>query len=938
MLQLKEIKKDYKAGDTIVPALKGITLNFRKNEFVAILGPSGCGKTTLLNIIGGLDRYTTGDLLINSVSTKLYKDKDWDTYRNHEIGFVFQSYNLIPHLTVLGNVELALTLSGMAKAERRKLAKEALQRVGLEDQMNKKPNQLSGGQMQRVAIARAIVNHPHIILADEPTGALDTETSVQVMEILKEISEDCLVIMVTHNPALADQYATRIVRLLDGEMISDSDSYQPTEEELLLDQENNIHTSEGSSEQKENKGEIVEEIHRNQNKNDHEKKRIKKKDSKMSFFTALTLSFKNLLTKKGRTFLISFAGSIGIIGISLVLSISNGFSRYIDKLQNDMLSGYPVTVSRFAADYDAIENIGMGMKPDEGRFPDDENLYIYDPTGVMSKAVHLNLIDQAYVDYIQDFYEEDLQRNEEDRLTNSIQYSYASGSMNIMTHYKDNYSFVAQSTSSTGDSMTEMMAMFMGSSTNVFQEALDNEDFIKRQYDVISGHYPQNQNEVAIVVDQKNRMSVSTLEALGIPYTDANGQNLSSIAFDDLLYQDENHPGVEFKVIRNQDYYLYQEEPQLKPGDETDTGEETKPGDGIETHTDTKTPNPYPYFLPAKYDENVKNSLSSYYQSITYPEGIDMNLHIVGVLRLSEDAPLDLFNSGILYHPDLTKTFIADAKLSPIAALQNQDSEFMYGDYRDIYNSLPKEMKKMVSEVMNGNEYKLPISVMKIVFGKYVNSEGYDNEELLTRYIVESAKQTIGSSDVPSSIYIYPKSFAAKEKINAYLDSWNLDQTHQNQKIIYTDAASVFSTTLGQMVDIISYVLIAFTAISLVVSSIMIGIITYVSVIERTKEIGVLRSLGARKRDISSVFNAETLLIGLIAGLLGVIVTYVLCVPINMLIRHLAGPTLTMNLAIFNPFHALVLLCVSMALTIISGLIPSRIAANKDPVIALRTE
>lgn len=926
MLQLKEIKKDYKAGDTIVPALKGITLNFRKNEFVAILGPSGCGKTTLLNIIGGLDRYTTGDLLINSVSTKLYKDKDWDTYRNHEIGFVFQSYNLIPHLTVLGNVELALTLSGMAKAERRKLAKEALQRVGLEDQMNKKPNQLSGGQMQRVAIARAIVNHPHIILADEPTGALDTETSVQVMEILKEISEDCLVIMVTHNPALADQYATRIVRLLDGEMISDSDSYQPTEEELLLDQENNIHTSEGSPEQKENKGEIVEEIHRNQNKNDHEKKRIKKKDSKMSFFTALTLSFKNLLTKKGRTFLISFAGSIGIIGISLVLSISNGFSRYIDKLQNDMLSGYPVTVSRFAADYDAIENIGMGMKPDEGRFPDDENLYIYDPTGVMSKAVHLNLIDQAYVDYIQDFYEEDLQRNEEDRLTNSIQYSYASGSMNIMTHYKDNYSFVAQSTSSTGGSMTEMMAMFMGSSTNVFQEALDNEDFIKRQYDVISGHYPQNQNEVAIVVDQKNRMSVSTLEALGIPYTDANGQNLSSIAFDDLLYQDENHPGVEFKVIRNQDYYLYQEEPQLKPGEE------------IETNTDTKTPNPYPYFLPAKYDENVKNFLSSYYQSITYPEGLDMNLHIVGVLRLSEDAPLDLFNSGILYHPDLTKTFIADAKLSPIAALQNQDSEFMYGDYRDIYNSLPKEMQKMVSEVMNGNEYKLPISVMKIVFGKYVNSEGYDNEELLTRYIVESAKQTIGSSDVPSSIYIYPKSFAAKEKINAYLDSWNLDQTHQNQKIIYTDAASVFSTTLGQMVDIISYVLIAFTAISLVVSSIMIGIITYVSVIERTKEIGVLRSLGARKRDISSVFNAETLLIGLIAGLLGVIVTYVLCVPINMLIRHLAGPTLTMNLAIFNPFHALVLLCVSMALTIISGLIPSRIAANKDPVIALRTE
>ncbi len=928
MLQLKEIKKDYRAGDTLVPALKGITLNFRKSEFVAILGPSGCGKTTLLNIIGGLDRYTTGDLLINSVSTKLYKDKEWDTYRNHEIGFVFQSYNLIPHLTVLGNVELALTLSGMAKNERRKLAKEALQRVGLEDQINKKPNQLSGGQMQRVAIARAIVNHPHIILADEPTGALDTETSVQVMEILKEIAEECLVIMVTHNPTLADQYATRIVRLLDGEMISDSNPYQPTEEELLLEIENNIPSCEVKTHELEKVVDSVEaekvdpvevevvEVESN-DVNEPNKKR-EKKNSKMSFFTALTLSFKNLLTKKGRTFLISFAGSIGIIGISLVLSISNGFSRYIDKLQTDMLSGYPVTVSRFAADYDAIENIGMGMKPDEGRFPDDENLYIYDPTSVMSKAVHLNLIDQAYVDYIQDFYEEDLKRNEEERLTNSIQYSYASGSMNVMTHHKDHYSFISQSTSSSGDNMTEMMAMFMGSSTNVFQEALDNEEFIKRQYDVISGHYPQNQNEVAIVVDQKNRMSVSTLDALGISYKDANGQNLSSIAFDDLLYQDENHPGVEFKVIRNQDYYLYQENP-------ADSNQETE-----------TSSNPYPYYLPAKYDANVNSSLSSYYQSITYPEGMDMTLHIVGVLRLSEDAPLDLFNSGILYHPDLTKTFIEDAKTSPIAAMQAQDTEFMYGDYKDMYNSLGA-LKQMVTN-MGGNEYKLPISIMKLVFSQYVNSDGYDNDALLTRYIVESAKQTIGSSDVPSSIYIYPKSFAAKEKINDYLDSWNLDETHQNQKIIYTDAASVFSTSLGQMVDIISYVLIAFTAISLVVSSIMIGIITYVSVIERTKEIGVLRSLGARKKDISSVFNAETLLIGLIAGLLGVIVTYILCIPINVLIRHLAGSTLTMNLAIFNPFHALILLCVSMALTIISGLIPSRIAANKDPVIALRTE
>lgn len=900
MLQLNEIVKNYKAGDTIVPALKGITLNFRKSEFVAILGPSGCGKTTLLNIIGGLDRYSSGDLLINGISTKCYKDKDWDTYRNHEIGFVFQSYNLIPHLTVLGNVELALTLSGMAKTERRKLAKEALEKVGLQDQIHKRPNQLSGGQMQRVAIARAIVNHPHIILADEPTGALDTETSLQVMEILKEISKNCLVIMVTHNPSLAKQYATRIVELLDGTMKSDSDRYVPTKEELLEEEKKRVIANH-------------EKCTKQKGKDEKEKVKVKK-HSKMSFFTALTLSFKNLLTKKGRTFLISFAGSIGIIGISLVLSISNGFSKYIDKLQNDMLSGYPVTISRFAADYDAIENIGSGMKPDAGKFPDEENLYIYDPTDKMTKAVHLNLIDQEYVDFIQAFYTEDQKKSEEDRLTNSIQFSYASGSMNIITHHQGKYSFVSQPSTSTGGSMMEMMSMFMGSNSNVFQEALDNESFIQQQYDVITGHYPQNQNEVAIVVDQKNRVSVSTLQALGISYMDEEGNTLSSIAFQDLLYQDEDHPGVEFKVIPNSMYYT----PQYQSEEDEAT-------------------NTISYFLPAKYNKDITEDLSSYYASITYPEDMDFTLHVVGVLRLSEDAPLDLFNSGILYHPQLTQTFIADAKTSAIAQRQEQDEKFMYGDYRDMYNSLGNEVQKLINN-MEGNEYKLPISIMKLVFSQYVNSNSYMDDELLTRYVVESAKQTIGSSDVPSSIYIYPKSFAAKKTINAYLDSWNEGDIHQGQKIIYTDAASIFSTTLGQMVDIISYVLIAFTAISLVVSSIMIGIITYVSVIERTKEIGVLRSLGARKRDISSVFNAETLLIGLVAGLLGVIVTYVLCIPINILIRHLAGPTLMMNLAVFHPFHAFILLCVSMLLTIISGLIPSRIAAKKDPVIALRTE
>lgn len=866
MLELKGIKKDYQTGAQLVPALKGISISFRKSEFVAILGPSGCGKTTLLNIIGGLDRYTSGDLLIDGVSTKKYKDKDWDTYRNHEIGFVFQSYNLIPHLTVLENVELSLTISGIKKEERKKRAVEALKRVGLEDQLRKLPNQLSGGQMQRVAIARAIVNEPHIILADEPTGALDSETSVQVMEILKEISKECLVIMVTHNPDLAYQYATRIVRLLDGELKDDSNPYS------------------------------MEEVTRAPEK---------VKDAKMSFLTALSLSFKNLLTKKGRTFMISFAGSIGIIGIALVLSVSNGFTLYVNKMQNDMLSGYPVTISRFAADYDAMEGMTPSSNQNKDKFPTDDNLYIYDPTETAAQAIHMNLIDQNYVDYVQDFYEKDKEKSEDNRLTNSIQFSYAGG-MNVIAKHQQKYTFVDFSTSST--SSPSMMEMVMGTSTSVFQEALDNTSFIQNTYDVIYGKYPQSRNEVALIVDQKNRINVSTLKALGFNYLDEEGKNLSTISFKDLIYQNEENPGVEFKVVPNDKYYI--------PQEVSSSGQAS-------------------YYLPAQYDENTLNHLDTYYQSIQYNDDQDMSLKIVGVLRLSEDSPLDLFNTGILYLPSLTQTFIQNAKTSEIAKVQSNNRLYLFGDYKDIYEA-NSQFKELI-EKNGGNAYKIPTAVMTTLYSVYMTGDK-PSSSFLNDYVIETAKQQMGASDVPSSIIIYPKSFPAKRQINTYLDAWNQEETHKGQKIIYTDAAGVFSSTIGQLIDIISYVLIAFTAISLVVSSIMIGIITYVSVIERTKEIGVLRSLGARKKDVSSVFNAETLLIGFVAGLLGVFVAFILCFPINLIIRNLAGPSLTMNLAILNPLHALILLIISMTLTFISGLIPASMAAKKDPVIALRTE
>lgn len=852
MLKLENITKQYNADkNNIVNALKGVSIDFRSNEFVAILGPSGCGKTTLLNIIGGLDHYTSGDLQIEGVSTARYTEKDWNNYRNHRIGFVFQSYNLIPHQTVESNVELALTLSGISRNERRQRARRALDEVGLSSQYTKKPNQLSGGQMQRVALARALVNNPQVVLADEPTGALDSVTSVQVMDLLKKVADSHLVIMVTHNAELAEKYATRIIRLHDGEVISDSNPL--TEEEL--EREKQLEKAQQQAQLLQDK-----------------KKTIGKKKVKMSFGTALTLSFKNMLTKIGRTLMTSIAGSIGIIGVALVLALSNGFNIYISKLQSDTLSGYPITISQVAMDMDAIyDQMQNGMpNTSDDKFPDEDVIHVYDPTaGAISNMMHFNYISQEYFDFIEKFNKEDMAKPQDERLTNGIQYSY-SKTLNVISKVNDQYIMVDTSTDDSA------MSSMMGSSS-VFQEALGNSEFVLSQYDVLYGSYPTQPNEVAIVVDNRNRISISTLDALGIPYT-YNKQD-DTVVYDDISFADLVGQ-KEFRLVFNDQYFV-------------------KNDNALGTYYTT---------IDSIVDQEEKqNTLSQIYNSAD-----SYALEIVGVLRINENSPLSLYNTGILYLPSLTQMYLEDCRSSEIASQQTRENVFISQD---------------------GNTYmNVPISTVVSA----METAGYKNvtEEQAYQY----ALQQVGASTLPSGIYIYPKDFESKDEIVAYLDTWNTSEQGEQNKIVYTDATEILSSSMGQMIDIISYVLIAFASISLVVSSVMIGIITYVSVIERTKEIGVLRSLGASKNDVSNVFNAETLLIGFIAGAIGIAVTYLLSIPLNLLLTALAGSVLSTNLVVLSPISALALIAISCLLTFISGSIPSRMAAKMDPVKALRTE
>lgn len=813
MLKLKNIKKDYVAGDSKVEALKGINITFRKSEFVAILGPSGCGKTTLLNIVGGLDRYTDGDMIINNISTKKYKDPDWDAYRNKSIGFVFQNYNLIPHLTVLGNVELALTLSGVSVKERREKAEEALAKVGLANQTKKRPNQLSGGQMQRVAIARALVNNPEIILADEPTGALDSVTSVQISDLLKEISKERLIIMVTHNDELAKKYATRTIRLLDGEMIGDSNPF--TEET------SNLGLASAPAEKTEKETPKKEPILFSEPKIKSTGKKPKKNKTSMSFFTAMSLSFKNLITKKTRTFMTAFAGSIGIIGIALVLAISNGFTLYINKMQSDTLSGYPISISTSAMNMDMSHE--GGSKDEIKEFPKGDEINIYTP---QPKITHINNITQEYVDYV---YGLDKAHINGISLARKVK-------MNIVSKVNDKYILV--------ESQTNDMMEMMGASSTFLQELLDNQEFMDTQYDVLTGEYPTEHNEIALVVDKYNRISSTLLASMGLNFTDA-----ESIKFSDLL-------GYEYKLVGNDDFY-------------TLTGDK---------------------FVANAVDKTMYNTANN------------TSLKITAIMRVNKDAPMELYSSGLLYTPKLTDFVLENAEKSQVAVAQKAN----------------KDVNVITGETFKGFVSPIPVIPSKTKEQQYTE-----------------AVQNTGASSIPSSIKVFPKDFNSKTKVKAYLEKWN-DGKEKADTIQVTDPAEILTTTMTTMVDLITYALVAFAGVSLVVSSIMIGIITYVSVIERTKEIGVLRSIGARKKDISRVFNAETLLIGFTAGAIGVLISFILCFPINAILGVLVKGI--GNMAIMHPLHALALVLVSMALTFISGLIPSKIAAKKDPVVALRTE
>ncbi len=770
MLELKNIKKDYYVGDQTVQALKGINLKFRKNEFVSILGPSGCGKTTLLNIIGGLDRYTSGDLLIENKSTKSFKDQNWDSYRNSTIGFVFQNYNLISHLSVLDNVEMALSLSGIAAKERKERATKVLSDVGLRDQLNKKPNQLSGGQMQRVAIARALVNNPKILLADEPTGALDSQTSKQIMDVIKNISKDRLVIMVTHNSKIAEKYSDRLVRLLDGEVISDTNGV--TEEESITTET------------------------------------LNNKKTAMSYRQAVRTSFKNLFTKKGRTIITAIAGSIGIIGVALVLGLSNGMTEYVGEIESDSLAGYPITISQIVR----TDTFGPGGMQDglenSNIFTDDDIVYSYDP--VAETITHTNILGAEFVTYLEDM---------DPNFYTSISYSSAIAINLVKENANGTYELVQKEIGGGN-------GPFGGTTT--YSQLPDNQDFIESQYDIISGEYPTNSNQAVLIVDSENQLSVDLLDELGFLVEE-------DYSFNDFL-------GTEYKVIPNNVFY---------------------------------SPNGELYLPNSDFDAMYNDA-----ESIT--------VEIVGILRVKEEATSEILSEGIWYTSMLTETLQLSATNSDIVQ----------------------------SQILSPNT--------NVLTGQSFNE--------MTTY--EYMMQYLGENTTPVGVQIYPTSYESKDEIKDYLDAYNVNKSEENQ-IVYTDIAEMISSTISSLIGTITIILTALAGVSLVVSSIMIGIITYVSVVERTKEIGIMRSLGARKKDISRIFNAETLLIGLGSGILGVVVYYIIQTPLNIIVGNLIDADSFANLPLS---YAGGLVLLSSILTLLSGLIPSSIAAKKDPVTALRTE
>lgn len=867
MLKLKNIKKTYVSGDEKVEALKGISIEFRKSEFVSILGQSGCGKTTLLNIIGGLDRYTSGDLIINGKSTKDFKDRDWDAYRNYSVGFVFQSYNLIGHQTVLSNVELALTISGVSRKERKQRAIKALEEVGLKEQIHKKPNQLSGGQMQRVAIARALVNNPDIILADEPTGALDTKTSVQVMEILKKISKDKLIIMVTHNPELAEKYSSRIIKILDGKITDDSDPIEHQKEEKQPD--------------------------------------TKKRRTSMKFLTALRLSLNNLMTKKGRTILTSFAGSIGIIGIALILAISTGVQNYINKVEEDTLSSYPITIEESTVDMSSLMQSMSGENTDNTENKEEGKAYSADImndmiTTLSNKKQSNNL--KELKKYLDDG------DNEITKNSNSIKYGYDININLYRANTDDGIVRVNPSTVMNAFGMGDMieaqnnsaMSSVFGSSmmtnTDICFEMLDNQQLLESQYDLVKGNWPKQYNEVVLVLKEDGRIDDYTLYSLGLKDQSElkdkwkaveNGEKLdenqesTSYSYDDLL-------NLQFKLLLNLDYYQKQ--------------------NGLWVN---------------KEDDN--NYLK---EKINNAETVK----VVGIIKQNEQSAVSTsVTSGIGYTKQLKEYVVEKSNDAQIVKEQKENKDV------NVFSGLkfPTDEDTSTMENLTAEQRMAMSKLSSEEIAQMMETYSANKDSSYEKNL-----QKLGAVDIdtPTSISIYPKDFEAKDKISDAIEEYNQKQRDEGKEentISYTDIVGTMMKSVSQIINTISYVLIAFVAISLIVSSIMIGIITYISVLERTKEIGILRAIGASKKDISRVFNAETLIIGLISGLIGIGITVLLTLPINSMIYAVTG----VKVVTAVPFKAgVVLVLISMFLTIIAGLIPAKIASKKDPVIALRTE
>ncbi len=851
MLELKNITKVYEVADSKQVALKNINIKFRKNEFVSILGQSGSGKTTLLNIIGGLDKYTSGDLIINDISTKNYKDHDWDVYRNHRVGFVFQSYNLIPHQTALQNVELALTLSGISKEERRKRSIAILKKVGLEAQIHKRPNQMSGGQMQRVAIARALVNDPDILLADEPTGALDSETSIQVMELLKEIAKDKLVIMVTHNPDLADKYSTRIVKLLDGEITHDSNYFDGIED--------------------------------NTNKNTS-----KSNKTSMSFRTALSLSLNNLMTKKGRTILTAFAGSIGIIGIALILSLSNGIQNYIDKTEEETLASYPLSIQKESIDMSGLLSSIVGSK-EEVEYNDDliHSVNVMgDVLTSMTQEVKKNDL-KKFKEYI-----ESNQTNIKD-YTSNIEYTY---DIDLNLYKADTKDKIVQVNPTTvfdaiGMSTSGISSAYSGYMSNydVFYELLDNDEFNKQTYDLVDGVWPSNYNEVVLLVDKNNQISDYTLYSLGIldqSYLKEQFNNMvngKEVLFENTSYETKDLLGLTFKLVLNTDYY--------------------KKENGLWV--------------------NMKNDTT--YMKDIISKAVDIK--IVGIIKPNDEAVTTNASTGMVgYTHDLVEYVINEINDTQIVKEQLSNpninvftnSEFSTSEEFDMSKLTPEQLKYLES---------LSESELAEFIKNYTENSSSSYEENLN-------KLGVANLDDPDGINLYPKDFDSKIEIENIIDKYN-ESLSEEEKIKYTDVVGIMIDSVSTIVNVISSVLIAFVAISLVVSSIMIAIITYISVIERTKEIGILRAMGASKKDISRVFNAETLIEGLTAGIFGIVVTLLLNIPINIIIKSIVNIS---NISMLPLVGAIVLIIISILLTVIAGFIPAKIASKKDPVVALRTE